>query len=937
MVQGLAAEYDILTRFNETFTDSESGVPKYKSFVAEANGQCIGVAILEKLTFASTISDQFDIEEFLSLKITPLNGDHVLLRHLILNPLFAHQTKWFIEEIMRMAAVSCILYPIDESAKLDITSRMLLGKELFPVKRRKQITFVDGLRDGISVSEDLPYNMQLISSALLYEPKLTINTKIVVVGGSDTGIAFLEKLVYLGLDHYVRIIRASTTEFDRVLKRVRLDNDAFITSSVLSSNISEEFETLGGVYNLTPRSYENYIKRHLRFWGDEEQTGRVVVYGRDLQVFVTTQELISNGLNPSWIVIVIPPLTKPSNCFDNSVVSNRIIGQLQGAGVKILFDYKVLQWESSPSSSLTAVTLVRQSDKLEYHIPELECFLYADKKSVDPDTFMSINDSCLVFDAQLVIDKYFRTQDPYIYAAGSITKYSSRYQTKWSHGYFDAREVGLKLAETVMPFFDPITMPSDLEDDDRLLKFTESKKVYAILPGNLHYLHFDEPRLPGHTLEFLQKQPTMDYGYFRIRVDPHGFIRSLTYLGARPIPVDNYLALYGLNERYLNRLVARFDEGVIPDFVSFLAETWAYPIFHDRFPSFIKECRADMLKHEGAGIQDLIGQIKEIGSNGKPIEVIEREDLVKQFQALQERKYGMHSCLSFTLKAKTPKNVLWKPYNSQGAPPQPPYSDAAFDYPHTQIQGHGHGHAPQYPPPQSDAPDEAQLLEAFLYQQVRCPGYLECRGCDGKSALPSTPTPTSPAAPSALPSTGQQFDPSLIHHHHHQQQQQQQHQQLLQSTEVPSNPKKRPSTTANAKRAKKNQPTQDAEGGAITDGNEANRAKRPRSGPKAKQRLYDMAEKKSHKDVEKRRREAISQGIAELADLVPGATGQKKGRVVEKAIEYLTALKTAEVQSVQKWAAEKGALDEQLKRLSAQADELRHRNEALRRELAEYS
>ncbi|KAJ3061134.1 hypothetical protein HDU99_005656, partial [Rhizoclosmatium hyalinum] len=210
MVQGLAAEYDILTRFNESFTDSESGVPKYKSFVAEANGQCIGVAILEKLTFASTISDQFDIEEFLSLKITPLNGDHVLLRHLILNPLFAHQTKWFIEEIMRMAAVSCILYPIDESAKLDITSRMLLGKELFPVKRRKQITFVDGLRDGISVSEDLPYNMQLISSALLYEPKLTINTKIVVVGGSDTGIAFLEKLVYTPHLYFSNITLIST-------------------------------------------------------------------------------------------------------------------------------------------------------------------------------------------------------------------------------------------------------------------------------------------------------------------------------------------------------------------------------------------------------------------------------------------------------------------------------------------------------------------------------------------------------------------------------------------------------------------------------------------------------------------------------------------------------------------------------------------------------
>ncbi|KAI9341385.1 hypothetical protein BDR26DRAFT_969821 [Obelidium mucronatum] len=698
MVQGLAAEYEILTRFNDSFTDSES---EYKSFIAEANGQTIGIGILEKLTFASTMSDQFDIEEFVNLKITPLDKEHVLLRHMILNPLFAHQAKWFIEEIMRMAGISCILYPIDEDSKLDVSTRMLLGKELVPVKRRKQITYVEGLRDGVSVSEDLPYNLQLMTSSLLYEPKLTINTKIVVVGGSDTGIAFLEKLVYtphlyfsnitlistagvpskhsgesfvdnkcysqielkqLGLDHYIRIIRSSTTEFDRVLKRVRLDNEAFITYDFLfltpgvqffASNINEDFESLSGVYNLTPRCHESYMKACMKLMGREEgQTGRIVVYGRDLQVFVTVQELIKKGINPSWIVLVIPPQNKPSSCFDNSVVEAKIIGQVQGAGVKLLFDYRVSQWESSPSSSLTSVTL---------EIPELECFLYADVKSVDPDTFTSINDSCLVFDARLVIDKYFRTQDTYIYAAGSLTKYSSKYQTKWTHTYFDSREVGFKLAETVMPFFDPITIPKDLNDDTTLLKFIESKKIFAVLPGSLNYFHFDEPRLPGHTLEFMQRQPnygrdlvidTPEYGYFRIRVDPHGFIRSLTYLGTRPIPVENYLSLYGLNERYLNRLVARFDEGVIPDFVSFLSETWAYPIFHDRFPSFIKECRTDMLKHDGFGIKELVKQIEEIGSNGKPIEPVEREDLVKQFQASSERKIWDAQLFEFYLESK---------------------------------------------------------------------------------------------------------------------------------------------------------------------------------------------------------------------------------------------------------------------------------------------
>ncbi|KAJ3140086.1 hypothetical protein HK100_010584 [Physocladia obscura] len=614
VTKGLSAEYSILTKFNESFFDFENGSPKYKSFIAETNGQPIGVAILEKLTFADTVSDQFDIEEFLNLRITALDGKYVLLRHLILNPLFSYQARWFLEEIMRMTATSCVLHPIDEDSRQDVSTRMLAGKELVPVKRRRQIIYVDGLRDGVSIGEDLPYNLQLLAISRLYEPKLTVNSKIVVVGGSDTGIAFLEKLVYkphlfftniilistagipakpnshafvdnkcyssielkqLGLDHYVRIVRASTTEIDRVLKRVRLDNDAFITYDYLfltpgvqffASSIREDFEALTNVQNLTPRSYEVYMKASLRLIGREEsQTGRIVIYGRDLQVYVTLQDLLKKGILPAWVVVIIPPLSQPSGCFDNLAVEEKVIQQVETLGVKILVDYKVSRWESTPSQSLYSITFLRKSDKSEIFISQVETFLYADIKSVDPDTFMSINDSCLVFDARLVIDKYFRTQDPYIYAAGSITKFSSKYQTKWAHCYFDSKEVGFKLAETVLPLFDPLNISTaTFEDDNSVVKFTESKKTFAQLPGSLIYLHYDEPRLPSHTLEFGRDLVINndEFGYFRIRVDPHGFIRSLTYLGIRKIPVDNYLSLFGLNERYLNRLVSRFDEGI---------------------------------------------------------------------------------------------------------------------------------------------------------------------------------------------------------------------------------------------------------------------------------------------------------------------------------------------------------------------------------------
>lgn len=51
--------------------------------------------------------------------------------------------------------------------------------------------------------------------------------------------------------------------------------------------------------------------------------------------------------------------------------------------------------------------------------------------------------SGLVFDGSLVIDPEFRTNDPFIFAAGTITKYSRRYYAdEFSHEYQNLLEVG---------------------------------------------------------------------------------------------------------------------------------------------------------------------------------------------------------------------------------------------------------------------------------------------------------------------------------------------------------------------------------------------------------------------------------------------------------------------------------------------------------------
>lgn len=51
----------------------------------------------------------------------------------------------------------------------------------------------------------------------------------------------------------------------------------------------------------------------------------------------------------------------------------------------------------------------------------------------------------------------------------------------------------------------------------------------------------------------------------------------------------NYIKLYGLHERFLNNLVARYQQGLIKDFFDFFNDSWAVAIFHDRFSDLCDE------------------------------------------------------------------------------------------------------------------------------------------------------------------------------------------------------------------------------------------------------------------------------------------------------------------------------------------------------------
>lgn len=83
----------------------------------------------------------------------------------------------------------------------------------------------------------------------------------------------------------------------------------------------------------------------------------------------------------------------------------------------------------------------------------------------------------------------------------------------------------------------------------------------------------------------------------------------------------------------------------------------------------------------------------------------------------------------------------------------------------------------------------------------------------------------------------------------------------------------------------------------------------------------------NHKEVERRRRENINEGIHTLSQIVPNCD-KNKGQILQRSAEYIRQLKETEATLIQKYTIEK-LLNEQ------SIAELSNTNEKLKKELAQ--
>ncbi|KAK4192075.1 putative centromere-binding protein [Podospora australis] len=90
--------------------------------------------------------------------------------------------------------------------------------------------------------------------------------------------------------------------------------------------------------------------------------------------------------------------------------------------------------------------------------------------------------------------------------------------------------------------------------------------------------------------------------------------------------------------------------------------------------------------------------------------------------------------------------------------------------------------------------------------------------------------------------------------------------------------------------------------------------------------------KDNHKEVERRRRETINEGINELAKIVPGCE-KNKGSILQRAVAFITQLKENETQNIEKWTLEKLLTEQAITELSQSNDKLKAECDRLYREL----
>ncbi|TEB33754.1 hypothetical protein FA13DRAFT_110575 [Coprinellus micaceus] len=119
-------------------------------------------------------------------------------------------------------------------------------------------------------------------------------------------------------------------------------------------------------------------------------------------------------------------------------------------------------------------------------------------------------------------------------------------------------------------------------------------------------------------------------------------------------------------------------------------------------------------------------------------------------------------------------------------------------------------------------------------------------------------------------------------------------------------------------------PSADSSANGATGGSASATTSRRGRNPAIGSEEWQRQRKDNHKEVERRRRGNINEGINELGRIVPNGTGEKaKGAILARAVQYIHHLKENEARNIEKWTLEKLLMDQAMGDLQTQLEEVK--------------
>jgi hypothetical protein len=324
------------------------------------------------------------------------------------------------------------------------------------------------------------------------------------------------------------------------------------------------------------------------------------IYGSHVNTLALTERLLANEVAPERLTLGLEKTL--TDLFDISVgvdrkttetgpdfeeISSFVNEALTSLGIDVVDGISKIEALGAQTNT-GIIGAVRVNDTHEY---ECDALIDLSKRSVDQNVFKTLNNACLVYDGALIVDTNFSTSNEYILAAGPLTKYPRRlHADAWTHEKFNSDNVGEAAGTEILKrIFDK---PS--EPQLSVPRFTSPIVESCVIPGGLHYLSVHTPttdRLPdGHKQNLARWLRTANSKCLtRVHLNPFGTVDGILIVSTEPLAVENLIRVYGMHESYLNDLVSRYDEELIPCLLEHMCQPGLQAVTHDRFHGLIQQ------------------------------------------------------------------------------------------------------------------------------------------------------------------------------------------------------------------------------------------------------------------------------------------------------------------------------------------------------------